>query len=599
MTGTNRRPRRAPIRSRLLSLAAVTVLAMASLIVTTTPAADAASTFRGWEFTPQVSSTRSDGLALNDVSYNGVRLFERISLPAMNVFYDNDVCGPYVDRIGGSSYDYEPPTEFTQNGVRWLSIGLTDQIGAYVITQMFYLSENGDFDAHIFSKGLQCNIRHDHVPFWRIDFDVAGPGNDEIRRQTSTGMQPMRTEFSMSATAAVNHGWEVHDTSTGHYVTVDFDDGGFNIGGTVVPETDYIENVVHGRQYRSDETRWRGGATYGLFGNNGETIDDAVLWYSGWLPHSPEEGPSLWHSTGIRMQLREPAQQAAAITGSVDDSNGGAVAGAQVDLFTENRAAFVGSTSTGGNGSYRFDDLAAGCYVLTFVAPDGSSFNGNRYQNRGVCVAAGQTSGGNDATVVVAGGGAASVGDRVTYSDGSPAPGVRIDLFSENRAQWLGATTTDGNGNYRFDLAQPMCGVVTFIAPSGQTFVASGGGFLNRAFCAASGQDVTDVDAVLASGASQASLGDRVTNASNGAGVAGVKIVLYRANGDGSRGDWIRDTATDGGGTYRFDVSPGCYVLDFVAPAGRSWTATGGQYLQRFGCVGAGQANNDLDGVLN
>lgn len=584
-------------RSKLLVGLIALLVSATSMVVTTTPAADAAS-FAGWEYTAQVSSTRSDGLALNDVSFNGLKIFERISMPAMNVFYDNNVCGPYVDRIGGTSYTNEGPTEFTQNGVRWLQIGLTDRIGAYVITQMFYLSENGDFDAHIFSKGLQCNIRHDHIPFWRLDFDLAGQGNDVIRRATNNGMVNMNQEFSMSATAAVNHGWEVQDTATGDVVTIQFDDGNFGLPGEVIPETNYLTNNVFGRQYRSSEQTWQGGATYGLFGDNGETISNVVLWYSGYLPHSPEEGPSLWHSTGIRMKVNPAAPQQATIAGSVVNGSGAPYSGAQVDLFSENRAGYLGSAATNGSGAFGFE-VAPGCYVLTYIAPTGTSFNGSQYQDRAVCVAAGQTSGGNDAVAISPGGGAASVGDRVTYSDGSPAAGVNVDLFSANRASWLGSTTTNSNGNYSFDLSSAQCGVVTFVAPSGQTFTDTGSPYKNSDFCVSDGQNLTTVDAVLAAPGGQATLGDRVTNASNGAGVSNVKVVLYQANGDGSRGSWIRDATTNGNGNYSFSVGGGCYVLDFVAPSGRTWTTTGGQYLRRSACVSPGQTNNSLDGVLN
>ena len=584
---------------RLLATVAALVLCATAVVVTTAPRAEAATTFRGWEFTANVSGTRSDGLSLQDVSYNGTYLFHRISMPAMTVFYDNDVCGPYVDRIGGTSYTTEGPTEFTQDGVRWLQIGLTDQIGAYVITQMFYLSENGDLDVHVFSKGLQCNIRHDHFPFLRLDFDIAGAGNDEVRRATSGGMQAMPNEFSLAASAAVGHGWEVRDTVTGDVVTIGFDDNNAGLGGgTVIPESNYVNNRVYGRQYRSTEQTWQGGASKTLFGDGGEAMTDVVLWYSGFMPHSPEEGPALWHSTGIRMQVNPMANRQGAITGGVSDSSGDPVSGTKVDLFTERRARFLGATRTDASGTFRFD-VDPGCYVLTFIAPDGATFSGGgRYQNTAVCVAAGQTAGGHDATVAFPGSGAASVGDRVTYSDGSAAAGVKLNLFTENRARFLDYTFTDANGYYTFELASPMCGVVTFIAPSGETFERTGTRYQNGSFCAAAGDRLTDIDAVLLSPATAAAIGDRVT-VQGGGGVAGVKIVLYRASGDGSRGQWLRSTSTDGNGNYRFSVAAGCYVLDLVAPDGRSWVATGGRYHQQSTCLSAGGTDNSIDGVLN
>lgn len=585
-------------RKLLVGLVAL-LLASTATVATKTPPADAALTFEGWEFTADVNRFRSDGLALEDVSYNGLKIFERVSLPVMNVFYDNNACGPYVDRIGGSSYTIEGPTEFTQNGVRWLQIGLTDQLGSYTITQMFYLSENGDFDVHMFSKGLQCNIRHDHVPFWRLDFAIGGDSNDEIRRATNNGMVPMTTEFSMSAAAAVDHGWEVHDTVTGDYVTIDFDDGNFGLGNDqVIPETDYLQNNVFGRQYRSSEQSWQGGATYGLFGNNGETLTNPVLWYTGLMPHSAEEGPVLWHSTGIRMRVNPDAgNQQATIGGLVLDSSGNPMQ-IGIDRFTENRVAYVESTTSNASGAFSFD-VDPGCHVLTYIAPVGASFgSGGRYQNRTICVAAGENSTGNNATVILPGGGAASVGDRVTYSDGTPASGVGIDLYTENRAQYLASTTSDSNGNYSFDLADAICGVVTFVAPDGEVFSANESSYLNRSFCADVGQDLTNIDAELALSGQGAEIGGRVTNPSN-QGVSDVQAVLYRAAGDGSRGQFLRSTGTDGQGNYRFSINSGCVVIDLVAPAGRTWVATGGQYRQLFGCVEPGEIDVSLSAVLN
>ena len=52
-----------------------------------------------------------------------------------------------------------------------------------------------------------------------------------------------------------------------------------------------------------------GGWTYGpntqVPYNNGEPIanTDVVFWYEGYLPHSADEGSTLWHSTGLRLAV--------------------------------------------------------------------------------------------------------------------------------------------------------------------------------------------------------------------------------------------------------------------------------------------------------
>ena len=104
------------------------------------------------------------GLALEDVSYQRVSILGKASFPIMRVFYEDDACGPYADRLAvpltpGSWANDALLVQrmFAQNGQTWLELGIQDTIGIYVIYQVWYLSEDGVIDAHIFSNGLQCN----------------------------------------------------------------------------------------------------------------------------------------------------------------------------------------------------------------------------------------------------------------------------------------------------------------------------------------------------------------------------------------------------------------------------------------------------------
>ena len=72
---------------------------------------------------------------------------------------------------------------------------------------MYYLSNDGMIDAHIYSKGLQCVINHVHYPTWRIDFDINDSNNDQIQQDTVTGYQVKTIEFNAAANSAINHGW--------------------------------------------------------------------------------------------------------------------------------------------------------------------------------------------------------------------------------------------------------------------------------------------------------------------------------------------------------------------------------------------------------
>lgn len=269
--------------------------------------------WQGWSFDYQVSDN-FDGLSLTNVKYQGVTILNKASLPVMSVFYDQDACGPYADRLGG---DITPISwannevlvlrEFTQSGRNWLEIGIQDTIGNYVIYQAWYLSADGIMDGHIFSKGLQCNVDHVHYPYWRMDFDVAGEQNDQIRRFVDGNWQIVATEFGDNVTTADNHRWQVIDTVTGDSVDVEFGAAGWDdIGGTVDPEHTSQNNKFFGRTYKSSEDEgWEYGAYSEVPHDDNEDIDgrDILMWYKGYLPHSAAEGPDLWHSTGVRFVI--------------------------------------------------------------------------------------------------------------------------------------------------------------------------------------------------------------------------------------------------------------------------------------------------------
>ncbi len=295
----------------------IQVLAGALLIsLVTFPGSSSAQTtgsvaWNGWSFTYEVSGNY-DGLSLKSVRLNDLPFIRKVSLPVMRVFYSNDACGPYVDRLGGTLSPIPwannatvAQREFTLNGRQWYEIGIRDQIGNYDIYQVYYLSNDGVLDAHIYSKGLQCVVDHVHYPNWRIDFDVQDSANDQILQYTGTGYTTKQGEFNAKATDAVNHGWRVRDSVTARFVDVlpGFTD--FTIPGhTTQPVSGYANHTVFGRTYKaSEDTGWIYGPNTQVPFNEGESIANAdiIMWYEGYLPHSAAEGSSLWHSTGLRL----------------------------------------------------------------------------------------------------------------------------------------------------------------------------------------------------------------------------------------------------------------------------------------------------------
>jgi len=266
--------------------------------------------WNGWEFDYD-TFTKNDGLTLHNVSYGGIDILGRASFPVMSVYYDQNVCGPYADRLNGpqatvgwSNNAKLVAREFTQDGKQWFELGIREFIGSYDIYQAWYISAEGELDGHVFSRGLQCQVDHIHYPMWRFDFDINGPEGDRIVRETSAGQFSVQnTEFEVNATTAFEHGWFVEDIESGIRVRVDFDDGSWNVAGNVVPQQAYANNRVGGMVSRVSEEAWPGAASESFPHDNNESIAnaDVVMWYRGYLPHTPEEGPDLWHSTGVRI----------------------------------------------------------------------------------------------------------------------------------------------------------------------------------------------------------------------------------------------------------------------------------------------------------
>jgi hypothetical protein len=193
----------------------------------------------------------------------------------------------------------------------------------------------------------------------------------------------------------------------------------------------------------------------------------------------------------------------ATIGGTVTSTDGAAVEGLVVDLFTAadetTRGQWLGDGSTNAAGEFGFVDVDAGCYFLTFIAPDGASFpaSGSRWLNSYVCVKAGEVNSAVNASVRLPSGQEGNVGGTVTSVDGQAVEGLVVDLFTANgdgtRAAWLGDEATDASGVFRFAGLQPGCYVLTFIAPDGYQMVG-GTRWLEAPACVKTGGAVT-VDA--------------------------------------------------------------------------------------------------------
>lgn len=196
------------------------------------------------------------------------------------------------------------------------------------------------------------------------------------------------------------------------------------------------------------------------------------------------------------------AQGQGSVAGSVT-SGGQGVEGVVIDLFEQApggaRGSWLGDTRTDAGGRFGLE-TGPGCFVLTFIAPDGATFDdGERWYQPSVCVDQGETVTGVDAALAGDGSDNATFTGAVT--DGrTPVASVVVDLFATtadgSRGRWLGDTTTGTDG--RFTIARSAgCYVFTFIAPDGRTF-SNNSPWYQPSACGTPGETVDAIDAALA-----------------------------------------------------------------------------------------------------
>ncbi len=268
-------------------------------------------TWLDWNFS--YSTESAGGLALKNIKFKNQMIIGRVSFPVMRVEYDNDVCGPYGDILWKDTFvpiDLPEPYEscnanelcsrtYTQNGNEFLELGINAKIGEYEIYQSYIFSNNGFFDSLIFSRGLQCITDHRHHAQWIFDFDIDGPENDQVFKNTGD----LQTSEFNDRTADTNY-WTIQDAETGLRVElIPGPDDGF-------PDEFSQWDVAVRKWYNAETGNWRWGARgeIGDLFNNSESIDreDVVLWYISHLDHAAIEGSLKWHSSGPRVRVINP-----------------------------------------------------------------------------------------------------------------------------------------------------------------------------------------------------------------------------------------------------------------------------------------------------
>lgn len=285
----------------------------ASLLILTQPllAQSGHTTWNGWSFDWEVKD--GAGLALRNVFYNNEFVIWKASMPTIRVKYvtvSGSTCGPFADRIDWSnlipiswcSNSKVCQQSYISGGHNMLELGVEAKIGQYDLYQVWYLTQDGWIGAHLFGRGLQCQLDHSHHPYWRLDFDIGGFPSDQIfvydnnRADQGWGKGWMKytQEFNDVKNPATGRAWFVRDNPTGHGVWI--------IPGTQDGTADsFSTKDGAGRLYRSlEDEPWQFGAAGHLGYDNGEDIQekDVVFWYVAHMQHPVADGSSVWHSAG-------------------------------------------------------------------------------------------------------------------------------------------------------------------------------------------------------------------------------------------------------------------------------------------------------------
>lgn len=260
----------------------------------------------GWTFDWEVKDNA--GIALRNVYFNNELVFYKASLPVIRVRYDHS-CGPYQDRINWDKLvkisncgnKKVCQKSYSSGGRNWLEVGVYARIGAYHIYQAWYLSHDGWIGPTMWSKGLQCNVDHDHHPYWRMDFDINGFTSDQVfvydNNRPNEGWGPGWHKYPQEINDVKNPGtdrvWFARDNPTEHGVWV--------IPGPDGAADSFSNKDAGVRRYHyAEDQPWPFGAWGHLGYLNGEDVQekDIILWYVAHLHHEAAEGSDQWHWVG-------------------------------------------------------------------------------------------------------------------------------------------------------------------------------------------------------------------------------------------------------------------------------------------------------------
>jgi hypothetical protein len=280
------------------------------------------------------SGTNGSGVELRFVDYRGKRVLYRAHVPILNVKYDSNACGPYLDwqwqegMLQANGTDVapgfrlasSPATTILQSGndtgnflgvaiyVQGQEVVLVSemQAGWYRYVSEWRLHTDGTIRPRFGFGAVQSSCvctRHHHHVYWRLDFDIRTPGDNVVTEFNDpplfggSNWHTKHFEIKRPRDPSRKRKWQVtHATSGDAYeIQPGHDDG----VATASPDWPFPQGDVWLLRYRGTELDHGTVATGPPYEANldtwvtGETIErqDVVVWYAGHVIHDVTAEP--------------------------------------------------------------------------------------------------------------------------------------------------------------------------------------------------------------------------------------------------------------------------------------------------------------------
>jgi hypothetical protein len=211
------------------------------------------------------SGDMGSGVELRGVSYRGKRVLRRAHVPILNVRYDNNACGPYRDwqneesRFKADGAAVAPGFRLCPQPAKTILESHSDQgnftgVAVYVdgeevvlvseLTAGWYryvsrwrLHADGTIKARFgfdaVNNSCVCKTHHHHA-YWRLDFDIAGAGDDVVLEHNdpplpgrSDNWHVLRHEIRRTKNPGRKRRWRVRTqgSNSGYVITPGHHDG--------------------------------------------------------------------------------------------------------------------------------------------------------------------------------------------------------------------------------------------------------------------------------------------------------------------------------------------------------------------------------------